>query len=582
MVKRAVLYARVSGDDRGKDGRNLEGQLEMCRTHAAKYGWPIVAELAEDDRGASGASFELPQLNRVYEMAQARDFDVLVVREIDRLSRKLAKQLIVEEELKRQGIQIEYVMGEYPDTPEGNLMKNVKASIAEYERLKITERMVRGRRQKVKAGHIMTHGRSPYGYHLGQRDGKTALVINEQEAQVVQMIFAWYGEGSDEHGPLSLRNIAHELQKMGIPTPDDTHSNRRKQKVRGWGEWSVGSIANILKNETYSGVWRYGSEPKIPVEVPTIVPPETWRKVQARREINRRNSRRNTQYEYLMGRRLYCAVCGSKIAGRPSRKGESLYLYYACQARYNFARTCTLKTYFRSELVDEAVWEWIKSFLNDPAELVEGFRAYQEDRERENAPLRERLFVVSQLLDENRTQLDRLLDLYLSGDFPKDLLTERKNLLETTVAALNQERTSLTNHLEAQILTDDEMQSLQAFAAQVANGMDAAEQDFETRREIIELLNVEGTLAVEDEQKVIYVRCMLGDEELSIASKNTCSRSSRRMPECPAPRRPASLPQPPSRGNPRRAASFPARIPLPYPTPCPAGAEGAADSRLLP
>lgn len=230
-----------------------------------------------------------------------------------------------------------------------------------------------------------------------------------------------------------------------------------------------------------------------------------------------RNSRRNTQYEYLMGRRLYCAVCGSKIVGRPSRQGESLYLYYACQARYNFARTCTLKTYFRSELVDEAVWKWIKSFLTDPTELVNGFRAYQEERERENAPLRERLSVVNELLDENRSQLDRLLDLYLSGDFPKDLLTERKNRLETTVAALDQERTSLTNHLEAQSLTDDEMQSLRAFAAEVARGLDAAEQDFETRREIIELLNVEGTLAMEDEQKVTYVRCMLGDAELSIA-----------------------------------------------------------------
>lgn len=144
--------------------------------------------------------------------------------------------------------------------------------------------------------------------------------------------------------------------------------------MRGWGKWSVGSIANLLENGTYTGVWRYGSEPRIPVEVPVIVPPDTWRKVQARREINRRNARWNTQYEYLMGRRLYCAVCGRKIVSRPSRRGNNLYLYYACQARYSFARTCTLKPYFRSELVDEAVWEWIRSFLTDPAELVKGFR----------------------------------------------------------------------------------------------------------------------------------------------------------------------------------------------------------------
>ena len=54
MNKRAVLYARVSSDDRGKDGRNLAGQLEMCRDYAVENGWQIVAELSEDDRGASG------------------------------------------------------------------------------------------------------------------------------------------------------------------------------------------------------------------------------------------------------------------------------------------------------------------------------------------------------------------------------------------------------------------------------------------------------------------------------------------------------------------------------------------------
>ena len=95
---RAMLYARVSGDDRGNDSRNLQGHIEMCRDYAHSCGYRVMAELSEDDRGASGSSFELPQLDRVRELASTGSFDVLVVREIDRLSRKLAKQLFVEEE----------------------------------------------------------------------------------------------------------------------------------------------------------------------------------------------------------------------------------------------------------------------------------------------------------------------------------------------------------------------------------------------------------------------------------------------------------------------------------------------------
>jgi len=169
MHKRAVLYARVSGDDRGKDGRNLAGQLEMCREYAQKRDYQIMAELPEDDRGASGASFELPQLAQIREMAQARMFEILVVREIDRLSRNLAKQLIVEDELKRADVRIEYVLGEYPDTPEGNLLKHVRASVAEFERLKIIERMTRGRYLKVKSGSVLVAKHPPFGYSVRGR-----------------------------------------------------------------------------------------------------------------------------------------------------------------------------------------------------------------------------------------------------------------------------------------------------------------------------------------------------------------------------------------------------------------------------
>jgi DNA invertase Pin-like site-specific DNA recombinase len=89
--KGAVLYARTSCDDRDTDGRDLAGQLKMAREHALSRGYRIVAELAEDDKGASGASLELPKLGEVLEMAEAGEFDGLIPREIDWLSRNLPK-----------------------------------------------------------------------------------------------------------------------------------------------------------------------------------------------------------------------------------------------------------------------------------------------------------------------------------------------------------------------------------------------------------------------------------------------------------------------------------------------------------
>lgn len=539
MIKRAVLYARVSGDDRGNDGRNLSGQLDMCRQHTRKQDWQIVAELAEDDRGASGASFELPQLNRIREMAQAGEFDILVVREIDRLSRNLAKQLIVEEELKRASVQIEYVLGDYPDTPEGRLNKHIRATIAEFEREKILERLTRGRRQKVKGGSAIVHGRPPFGYKMDEVDGKTVFVINEPEAKVVRLIFVLYTVGEGDEGPLNPAAIVRRLTELAIPTPADVRGWR---KQRGYAVWSKATISKMLANETYAGTWRYGKytqdgdrkvvnppEYLIAVDVPPIVAKEVWEAAVNKRKRNRIESTRNLKHEYLIGRRVVCGICGCRMQGEGKWSGRTskVHYYYHCgtgctQTSYN--RVCNAP-YFPVDQVDGALWDWVKSFLSNPAELVQGLEDYQEERDRETAPIRERLKIVEDLIAENQRQLRKLLDLYLAEDFPREVLTERKTRLEGTVLALAREQTSLTGSLEAQTLTDEQIKSLREFVAKVSEGLEKAEVDFKTKRWIIEMLNLEATLTVEDGQKVVYGRCLFGQTVLAIGPTNTSSRT---------------------------------------------------------
>ena len=518
-ANRAVLYARVSGDDRGKDGRNITGQLEMCRNHALKRSWRVVAELAEDDKGASGAAFELPQLSQALEMAQERDFDVLVVREVDRLSRNLAKQLIVEEELKRAGVQIEYALAEYPDTPEGRLNKHIRATIAEYEREKINERMIRGRRQKVKAGSIVCCPHPAYGYRKSEVEGKTTLVIHEEEARIVRLIFELYVVGDGERGPISIRKIAQKLTEMHVPTRADTSAIRKK---RGYGKWVPSTIGSMLRNETYAGIWHWGSDPatRLSVDVPAIVSREMWEAAQVKRKTNKQWAKRNTKYEYLMGRRVYCGECGLKMTSRPNTGGNRYYVCPASKDPTNIGRECSAPN-FRADHTDAVVWDWIKSFLTDPDALAAGLQEVSQARERENAPLRDRLAVVDDLIADSQGQLERLLDLYLSGDFPKEALTDRKARLEKTISALEQERTGLVAQLETQVLSAEQIQSIQEFAAKVGENLEAMDADFDARRRIIEELDVWATLAVEDEQKVVYARCIIGCDALSIVSKST-------------------------------------------------------------
>jgi hypothetical protein len=111
-----------------------------------------------------------------------------------------------------------------------------------------------------------------------------------------------------------------------------------------------------------------------------------------------------------------------------------------------------------------------------------------------------------------RQQLERLLHLYLSGEFPKEALTDGKTRLEKTILALEKERAGLVACLEAGELTESQIKTLKDFVAKVADGIDVADADLETRRGVVEALKVQAILKVEDGQKVVRARCMLGEK----------------------------------------------------------------------
>jgi hypothetical protein len=138
-------------------------------------------------------------------------------------------------------------------------------------------------------------------------------------------------------------------------------------------------------------------------------------------------------------------------------------------------------------------------------------------REKANKPLGGRLAVVDDLIADNRRQLERALGLYLAGDFPREVLTERKERLQNTIDALEQERVELAAQLEAQTLTDEAIGTIMEFTAKIGKGLDNAGLDFEKRRRLLEELDMTVTLAVEDGQKVANVKCLIGCDTLSIA-----------------------------------------------------------------
>ncbi len=422
---RAAIYARVSTEEQAEK-YGLASQLTELRAFAARKGYAIPEGAEFLDDGHSGAELDRPALGRLRDAAHAGAFQVVLAHDPDRLSRRLVHQLILLDEFGRAGISVEFLGTPREDTAEGRLLLNVQGVIAEYEREKIRERTMRGKREKARRG-LVPAGPTPYGYKQDPA-GQGRLVVHEEEARVVRMIYRWFvDEGR------SIRRIVTELGQLCI------HAARGQA-------WAKSSVRRLLTSEVYIGrAWFNRRDraaggrfrPKrewIPVSVPAIVTPEVF---EAAQRQFRRNaeilSGRPSASPYLLRGLLRCGECRRKFAGNLSRGRRS----YRCSGRDRLVaeERCGVPE-LNADQIETLMWETVVNILKQPGFLEEKIGAYRKAlgvREVEIASEAE--YLARQLGDIER-QGERLLDLYLNDRFPRVELEKRLKDLEGQKAAL--------------------------------------------------------------------------------------------------------------------------------------------------
>jgi site-specific DNA recombinase len=250
----------------------------------------------------------------------------------------------------------------------------------------------------------------------------------------------------------------------------------------------------------------------IEVQVPPLVSESNFTKAKERMVKNKEQSQRSIRRKYLLSRRLRCGKCGYTFAGR-TRKGHNQF--YRCKGREQKPYSVCDMPAFRTDMVDNAVWDWVISLLLDPNNIIEGLRGMQEESRRKNKTLYDRLDLIQERLEDTLQQQEKLVDLYLSGRFDKDVLLERKYRLETKIASLYKEKDQLSAHLGEIDYTEKDIANIEGFCESIRENLDQV--TYEGKRRILDLLDVRGKLAIENEEKVIYVKCIIGQQLLSVA-----------------------------------------------------------------
>src|SRR5690242_14132000 len=138
-MKRAAIYARVSTNN----GQNPEMQLEEVRQYCARREMTIVREYV--DKGISGSKEHRPALDQLLADCRRRAVDCVVVYRYDRFARSLRQLVNALEEFRALGIDfVSLHEGVDTSTPNGRLVFGIFASIAEFERELIRDRVRSG------------------------------------------------------------------------------------------------------------------------------------------------------------------------------------------------------------------------------------------------------------------------------------------------------------------------------------------------------------------------------------------------------------------------------------------------------
>src|ERR1700694_3505371 len=195
-MQMAAIYARVSSEQQ-REAHTIASQTAALIELAKTLEFEVPRAWIIEDEGYSGATLERPGLERVRDLAAEGQIQAVLVYSPDRLSRKYAYQILLMEELARQGVETRFLNAPESATAEDQLLVQFQGMIAEYERAQILERSRRGKRHRARAGEISVLSGAPYGYRYIRKsdDAPASYAVIDAEARVVRQVYEHYMAG---------------------------------------------------------------------------------------------------------------------------------------------------------------------------------------------------------------------------------------------------------------------------------------------------------------------------------------------------------------------------------------------------
>lgn len=389
---KVAIYCRLSDEDDNKlnpkdESESIQNQKSLLEGYVIANNWEIYGYYVDDDW--SGSDYDRPDWNRLLKDAEDKKFSIILCKSQARFTRDM---IAVEKYLHGKFLEwnIRFIgLVDNADTQnKGNKkQRQILGLTNEWYLEDISDNIRAVFDSKRKAGEFIG-GFATYGYIKDPEDSDK-LIIDEEAAEVVRMIYNWYLEG---FGPQA---ISTKLNDHKIPNP-----TKHKQKSglnfqvgsENSGFWNKTTVRRILKNEVYIGNMVQGRKRKLSYKSKKIVDvaENEWYIVEGTHEAIVEQSVFNSVQrvmdkgpkssglgkQHVFSRKLKCLDCGNNMnKGSNKKKSGVRFSYYRCKKYIESPsddKHCT-SHFIMADYLEEVVLlklkDYIKSYLDEESAI---------------------------------------------------------------------------------------------------------------------------------------------------------------------------------------------------------------------
>lgn len=430
---RVTFYARVS-TDQDEQINSLENQVQYyTELIQSKPNWKFVPGYV--DEGISGGSTKKrDNFNRMIRDAKAGMFDFIITKEISRFSRSTLDSIKYTQEL------LDYNVGVFFQNDNINTLDTdsefrlvIMAGVAQDEIRKLSERLKFGFRQAIKNGHVLGNDKL-YGYD--KKD--CVLTVNEEEAEIIRIIFDLYGNQR-----LGTRTISKRLMELGYTSREGNAFNTltirhilENPKYKGWycGNKSQSvdyrTKRNVLLDESE---WVTYPDPSIPA----IVSEELWDRANAlykrrREEMKSHSSGLSFHNRYPYSAKIYCEEHGTTFHRQVIQTKKGQQEVWQCKVYRSHGRAACLAPQIRSSDLDLILSDIFRELVRDKEKIIDSLVTVLTNIPKEVDYGKLRCQVENEMEDLERKK-NRLLDLSIAGALTVEEFKERNDAFNVQI-----------------------------------------------------------------------------------------------------------------------------------------------------